>query len=118
MQKTLKKCILDFGEFQLPVELFDCPLANRFYEGLPYTVSLTSWGNEAYGSIGIDLGEDNPVPEIPKGGLAYTNTGNYVCIFYGQSPAWPVEYIGQIHGGQWQKLLSRSGLSQVIIKEV
>ncbi|MFC1862725.1 cyclophilin-like family protein [Thermodesulfobacteriota bacterium] len=43
--------------------------------------------------FGINLGEDNPVPDIPPGGIAYTNNGNFLCIFFGQTPAWSVEYI-------------------------
>ncbi len=64
------------------------------------------WGNEFYGSIGKDLGEENPVPDIPLGGIAYTNQGNYVCFFFGQRPAWAVEYIGQILDDQWEKLVA------------
>jgi len=37
--------------------------------------------------------------------LAYTNKGNYLCVFYGQTPAWPVEFIGQIIDDQWKQLL-------------
>lgn len=108
--------ILDFGTFSLDVELFDTTIAARFAENLPYTVSLEKWGNELYGSIGIDLGEENPVPAIPSGGIAYTNNGNYVCIFFGQTPAWPVEYIGRITGDNWKKLTHGSSFDSVIIK--
>ena len=68
-----------------------------------------------YGSIGIDLGVDNPISEIPAGGLAYTNQGNYLCVFFGQTPAWAVEHIGQIKGEQWQKLLSLNDYSSLKI---
>lgn len=37
-----------------------------------------------------------------------TNNGNYFCIFCGQSPAWPVEYIGQVKGESWKKLIENS----------
>ena len=63
MQK--KELILDFGSLVLEAKLFDSTIAARFAENLPYTVNLEHWGNELYGSIGLDLGEDNPVPEIP-----------------------------------------------------
>jgi hypothetical protein len=97
--------VLDFGAFSLDAELFDTPIAQKFKQHLPYHVRLMEWGNELYGSIGKDLGEENPVPIIPPGGIAYTRQGNYVCIFFGQTPAWEVEHIGRIVGNQWSRLL-------------
>ena len=112
---------LDFGTFVLEAELFDTKIANKFAENLPYQVSLTHWGNEFYGSIEAklgekDLGEENPVPDIPPGGIAYTSQGNYVCIFFGQRPAWAVEYIGQIMGDQWEKLVANPTQASVEIR--
>ncbi len=109
---------LDFGTFSLEAELFDTKIANKFAEGLPYEVQLTQWGGELYGSIGKDLGEENPVATIPSGGLAYTRKGNYLCVFYGQTPAWEVEYIGQIPDGKWQALENYSNLDSVIVKRI
>ena len=109
-----KKIILDFGSMSLIAELFDSSVAAGFFENLPYTANLEKWGNELYGSIGINLGEENPVPDIPPGGIAYTNNGNYVCIFFGQTPAWSVEYIGQVIGDGWEKLIENSFRSVTI----
>lgn len=112
---------LDFGSFVLEAELFDTKIAGKFADKLPYQVSLTHWGNEFYGSIadklgGKDLGEESPVPDIPPGGIAYTSQGNYVCIFFGQRPAWAVEYIGQIMDGQWEKLVDNPKQDSVDIR--
>ncbi len=107
---------LDFGTFILEADLFDTAIARKFAENLPYTVSLMQWGKELYGSIGINLGEENPVPEIPPGGIAYTNNGNYICIFFGQTPAWSVEHIGNIIGKQWVRLAENQSISSVIVK--
>lgn len=99
-----KKVILTFNDFKLKAELFDTKIAERFYRNLPYSIDLTVWGSELYGSINHDLGSDNPVPDIPSGGLAYTNQGNYFCLFFGQTPAWAVEHIGQVVNTEWKKL--------------
>ena len=113
----LKKQIeLDFGTVALDAELFDTAIAERFAEKLPLMVDLTRWGNELYGPIASDLGEEDPVSAIPPGGIAYTNHGNYVCIFFGQTPAWPVEYIGHINGDQWRCLGKNPGNDSVTIK--
>jgi uncharacterized protein len=110
--------ILDFGEFALDATLFDTEVARKFSESMPYHVKLTQWGNELYGTIGIDLGEATPTPEIPPGGLAYTNQGNYFCIFFGQTPAWAVEHIGRIDGDQWKRLLNESAMETVVVRQI
>ncbi len=111
------KIVLDFGAFQLNAELFeDHPVAQRYYRELPHTIRLTQWGGELYGPIDADLGTYHPVPVIPAGGLAYTNQGNYLCVFFGQTPAWAVEYIGRIEVG-WEKLRQAKGLVSMEVKK-
>ena len=50
-----------------------------------------------------------------------------MCIFFGQTPAWPVEHIGQtpawpvehigrIAGDQWERLLENPDLDAVTIR--
>ena len=95
---------LDFGAVVLNARLFNTEIAKKFLQHLPVTVSLMQWGEEFYGSIGADLGEEAPLEDIPPGGIAYTRSGNYVCIFFGQKPAWAVEHIGQIANDQWPRL--------------
>jgi len=107
--------ILDFGSISLIEKLFDSTVEAGFFENLPYTVSLEKWGGELYGSIGINLGEENPAPDIPPGGIGYTNNGNYICIFFGHKPARSAEYIGQIKGDSWKTLIENSFDSVTII---
>ena len=95
---------LDFGAFSLPGELFDGELGEKLHAALPCTIELTWWGAEAYGTIARDLGESAPQPAIPAGGIAYTNRGNYLCLFFGQTPAWPVEHVGRFCGDGWQRV--------------
>ena len=106
---------LDFGDFILDAELFDTPIARKFAAHLPYTVRLEQWGQELYGSIGRNLGGENPVDDIPPGGIAYTSQGKYICIFFGQKPAWAVEHIGRILDDQWEKLVSHPEQDMVFI---
>ena len=91
-----KKIVLDFGSFEMMAELFDTPVADSLYDALPQTIALTHWGRELYGSVSGAHGSYQPVPHIPVGGLAYTDQGSYFCVFYGQSPAWPVEHVGRV----------------------
>ena len=113
---TKRQIQFDFGSFVLDADLFDTDVSKKFVAHLPYQVHLTHWGNELYGSIEKDLGEENPVEDIPPGGIAYTNQGNYVCIFFGQKPAWAVEYIGQILDNRWQALVESPVPKAVVIR--
>ncbi len=99
------KLELKFDSVTVEAELNNSAVAARLTENLPTTIELTTWGDEAYGTIGVDLGEENPVPHILEGGIAYTNNGNYLCFFYGQTPAWPVEYIGDMDKN-WKELIT------------
>ena len=97
--------ILDFGTFDLNAELFHLPVCEALVKILPATVELTSWGGELYGPLPLSCNEKGKlVPAIPPGGIAYSYRGSYLCIFFGQTPAWPVEYIGKIEGKVWEKL--------------
>jgi hypothetical protein len=107
---------LDFGNFTCYAELFDTEISRKFADNLPYYIDLTSWGDELYGPIGLDFGEDDPVEKIPEGGLAYTRTGNLFCIFFGQKPAWKVEYIGKILDDGWKRLKSSHQYDTLVVR--
>lgn len=110
-----KDIILEFDSFSLEATLFEHPVAERFYDSLPQTVSLSSWGKELYGSVKGSFGHHEPQADIPSGGLCYTERGSYFCIFFGQSPAWPVEHIGKITSSDHSKL--SSGLNEVTVRK-
>lgn len=101
----MRRVLLDFGLFRCGARLNDSVTAGRVIDLLPVTVKLTAWGREVYGPIGVNLGSESPVATVPPGGIAYTGRGVYLCIFFGQDPAWPVEHIGMIEGGEWRRLL-------------
>ena len=101
MARSIK---LDFGSFKLVARLFDTPLAGEFLKALPRTAELTRWGRELYGPFGAELFDEKPVSSIPPGGIAYSKRGSYVCLFFGQTPAWPVNHIGTIEGDSWKRL--------------
>lgn len=107
---------LTFDTVSIEATLNESPVAQRLYDELPKSLDLITWGDEAYGSLGIDLGAFDPVPEIPGGGIAFTNNGNYLCFFYGQRPAWAVEYIGDMASG-WTQLIANSPSRVTIEKQ-
>jgi len=108
--------ILDFGTFDLKAELFDLPVCEAMAKILPATVELTSWGGELYGPLPLSCNKMGKlVPAIPPGGIAYSYRGSYLCVFFGQRPAWPVEHIGNIEGKEWKKL-KEADVDKVIIR--
>lgn len=95
---------LEIDGHRLGGRLFETRVAYDLFRLLPLEIELQTWGKECYGPISADLGTENPVPSIPPGGIAYTNQGNYLCLFYGQQPAWPVEHVGEVAENEWQLL--------------
>ena len=116
MSEPLAKIVMKFDRFSLDATLFDTKVGRSILGALPLTVSLTSWGSEVYGAIPGDHGEERPVPTIPAGGIAYSRHGSFFCIFFGQHPAWPVDYIGRIDNDAWMQLQGAHP-TQVVISE-
>jgi len=107
---------LQFEDIKLEIDLFEHPANEKIMKHLPLTISLEKWGNEYYGQIPVNVAQIDSTNEISEGGIAYSNKGNYFCIFFGQNPAWPVDKIGIIKEDSWKKLIS-SEYSQVTIIE-
>jgi len=74
--------------------LNDSETARRLLEILPVEGAANRWGKEIYFPIPLELGEENPQPEVPLGAVAYWPPGNAFCIFFGQTPYSPVNLLG------------------------
>ena len=59
----------------------------KFWDALPLTVHLSTWGDELYGTIPVDIGPENPREEFEIGDIAYWLQGSGFCILYGRTPA-------------------------------
>ena len=59
----------------------------RFWEALPLQVSLSTWGDELYGTISVTIEAENPREEFEIGDIAYWLQGSGFCILYGRTPA-------------------------------
>lgn len=72
----------------IPAELNDSATARAIGEKLPITVSFSRWGDEYYGSCGVDAELDADAREIMEvGELAYWPPGTALCVFFGPTPA-------------------------------
>ena len=57
------------------------------WEALPLRVDLSTWGDELYGTIPVDIDAENPREEFEVGDIAYWLQGSGFCILYGPTPA-------------------------------
>ena len=59
----------------------------KIWEALPLKVNLSTWGDELYGTIPVDIDAENPREEFEIGDIAYWLQGSGFCILYGRTPA-------------------------------
>ncbi|MHA1291509.1 MAG: cyclophilin-like fold protein [Promethearchaeota archaeon] len=57
------------------------------WNALPLEINLSRWGEELYGEIPIEIGEENSQIECEIGDIGYWPAGNGFCIFFGPTPA-------------------------------
>jgi len=60
--------------------------AQKIWDALPLTVSLSSWGDELYGNIPVKIAAENSQEECETGDLAYWLEGSGFCILFGRTP--------------------------------
>ena len=61
--------------------------AKAIYEALPIEARASTWGDEIYFSIPVDIKSENSKEVVELGDLAYWPPGNAFCIFFGKTPA-------------------------------
>ncbi len=82
--------------------------ADAFWNALPITSRVQTWGDEIYFGIPVHAEEaDDAQATVDKGAVAYWPPGHALCLFWGPTPtsqgneirpASPVNVIGQIVG--------------------
>lgn len=85
--RRLKLVSGKIGEVQ--AELLDAknPItAQKIWETLPFTLKLSSWGDELYGNIPVNIAPENSQEECEVGDLAYWLEGSGFCILFGLTP--------------------------------
>jgi hypothetical protein len=58
----------------------------KIWDVLPFTVRLSSWGDELYGSIPVKISPENSQEECEVGDIAYWLDGSGFCILFGKTP--------------------------------
>jgi len=120
---------LGTGNIILQAVLNDTAAARAVWDTLPYEVQCSTWGDELYFSIPVELELEleNGQDIVEVGDIGYWPVGNAFCIFYGPTPmsvgeeprpASPVTLIGRLLGDSAILKNIRSGTTIFIGKKV
>ncbi|MFC1552671.1 cyclophilin-like fold protein [Candidatus Latescibacterota bacterium] len=67
-------------------ELNDSQTSEQILAKLPIESDFSTWGDEIYFSIPVQMGSENGKEIVELGELGYWPPGNAFCIFYGATP--------------------------------
>ena len=95
------------GGVEVTAELYDTQTADLVWDALPITASGSTWGDEIYFRTPVSAEEQDAVPTVDMGAVAYWPPGQAICLFFGPTPmsvgdeirpASPVNVFGRIEG--------------------
>jgi uncharacterized protein len=61
--------------------------ADAIWKALPIDARGSTWGDEIYFDIGVDIAPEAPREVVGMGDLGYWPPGRAFCIFFGRTPA-------------------------------
>lgn len=105
----MNKILIQFNKLSVQARLNDSPTAQELLEQLPIESQVSTWGDEIYFKIPVNMPQEPNAREIlAVGELGYWPIGHSFCIFFGPTPAStdhrprafsPVNILGEILGG-------------------
>jgi len=82
------RSVVQAGGRELHAELSDSAAGRVVTAALPLTVRMARWGDEYYGSVGLEIPEDGTSRELMEvGEIAFWPPGKALCVFFGRTPA-------------------------------
>ncbi len=104
----MKEISISFEHKTFQATLNEGPTAQAIWGALPVEGRATTWGDEIYFDIPVEMPqEDDARQEVEVGELGYWPVGKAFCIFFGPTPVStdekpraysPVNILGEIHG--------------------
>ena len=117
--QEVRRIQIDAGDIVVTAELGDSETADGLWEALPITSTASTWGDEIYFSVPVDVPEGSEAQaEQEVGAVCYWPTGRALCVFFGPTPASvgnapaaisPVNAVGMIEGDALCLKAVRSG---------
>lgn len=79
---------MEMGGKSFEVELYDNAAVRDLVKSLPQKISMSRWGDEYYGTLGVKITSSDPKQDVfAVGEVALWPSGNAFCIFFGPTPA-------------------------------
>jgi hypothetical protein len=80
--------VIEVGNLKLKAELSDTPTAKAIAKALPIDCEFSTWGDEYYFPIAVDMPiDETSTLTVSVGDLGYWPEGKALAIFYGPTPA-------------------------------
>ena len=102
-----RKIQIETGSVVVEALLNKSDAADAIWEKLPIESRVSTWGEEIYFTIPVEIAPKNTTTDVDVGTIAYWGPGTAFCIFFGHTPAStsdkpapasPVAVCGQIIG--------------------
>ncbi|MFC1541849.1 cyclophilin-like fold protein [Candidatus Latescibacterota bacterium] len=81
-----EKIVITIGTEAVLAELNDSKTSELILAKLPIESDFSTWGDEIYFSIPVQMETENGKEIVELGELGYWSPGNAFCIFYGATP--------------------------------
>ena len=83
----MNKITINFNNLSFKAELNDSPTSKAIWEQLPIESQVSTWGEEIYFEIPVDMPQEPDAQQIVSvGDLGYWPVGQAFCIFFGPTP--------------------------------
>jgi hypothetical protein len=76
------------NEIEIVAGIDDSETANSIWEALPIESSVSTWGEEIYFTIPVQVEESEDArQDMDVGEIGYWPPGSALCVFFGRTPA-------------------------------
>lgn len=83
----MRKLKMSIGTVEIVAELFDTPTANAIFDSLPFSSTVSTWGDEVYFSTPVSAPREADARAVVKAGeLAFWVEGDSIAIGFGPTP--------------------------------
>ena len=102
-----KRISIKVGQVRVTAVLNNTATAQAIWDVLPLKAKASTWGDEIYFPVPVEIEEEGTQELVSVGEIAYWPPGRAFCIFFGPTPvsegdeirpASPVKVVGSIEG--------------------